>query len=137
MKYRSLKGYKYQLAESCTINLPGDALAGEMANNDYVMLINNHLLINEGYAWDGPSGPAVDTKNFMRGSLVHDALYQLIREGLLPKSSREAADRALVGLCRADGMGRFRSWYIYHAVRMFAGGATKPRKRVFDEIIEV
>jgi len=41
---------------------------------------------SKGYAWDGPSGSTVDTLNFMRGSLVHDALYQLIRmEKILPQ----------------------------------------------------
>lgn len=41
------------------------------------------LHIYADYEWDGPSGPAIDTNSFMRGSLVHDLLYQLIREGHL------------------------------------------------------
>jgi len=44
------------------------------------------LLIKAGYSWDGPSGSAIDTKNFMQGSLVHDALYQLLRENILYES---------------------------------------------------
>ncbi len=27
-----------------------------------------------------PNGPTIETKTFMRASLVHDALYQLMRE---------------------------------------------------------
>ena len=52
-----------------------------------------HLIIKRSYAWDGPSGPTIDTKNFMRGSLVHDALYQLMRhEHLSSDEWRAVAD---------------------------------------------
>ena len=71
----------------------------------------------------------------MRGSLVHDALYQLIREGELPKELRVDADKVLRRACLADGMSRFRAWYVYKAVRMFAGRSIKPRTEVFNEEI--
>ena len=48
------------------------------------------LIIRNGYSWDGPSGPTIDTKNFMQGSLIHDALCQLMREIILPQSARES-----------------------------------------------
>ena len=49
---------------------------------DYARLFTNgYLVIFEGYQWDGPSGPAIDTDTFMRGSLVHDLLYELLRDG--------------------------------------------------------
>jgi hypothetical protein len=32
----------------------------------------HNLNILEEYCWDGASGPAIDTQNFMRGSLLHD-----------------------------------------------------------------
>jgi hypothetical protein len=62
--------------------------------------------ISKGYAWDGPSGPTIDTGNFMRGSLIHDALYQLMRTGNLPTSFRERADLLLRKTCIDDGMRR-------------------------------
>ena len=42
--------------------------------------INQHgvLTMKKDYAWDGASGPAKDTKTAMRGSGLHDALYQFI-----------------------------------------------------------
>ena len=44
------------------------------------------------------------------GSLLHDALYQLMREGLLDHTlHREAADRILQSLCREDGMTALRA----------------------------
>ena len=88
-------GYRYQLQEgySLVISIRPAAAVG----NDYIALDpQGALRIAKGYAWDGPSGPTLDTANFMRGSLVHDALYQLMREGLLDHTvHREAADRIL------------------------------------------
>ncbi len=80
------------------------------------------LIIRQGYAWDGPSGPSIDTKNFMRGSLIHDALYQLMREKVLPQSARKRVDEIFREVCLKDGMSKFRAWYVYKAVRL--GGAS-------------
>ena len=90
----------------------------------------------KGYAWDGPSGPAIDTKNFMRGSLVHDACYQLMREGLLPQDKRKPSDVLLWLICLDDGMSRTRADYVYHAVRTFAGRSARPRKGPGSVIIK-
>ena len=79
------------------------------------------LLIKQGYSWDGPSGPARDTNNFMRASLVHDALYQLIEESQLHKKHRKDADKAMRKICKEDGMGGPRRFWTYWAVRIFGG----------------
>ncbi len=94
----------------------GHAHAGE-----YLQLsINGELDIKTGYMWDGPSGPTIDTESFMRASLVHDALYQLIREGVLPvKPYRKRADKLLLKICEEDGMSFVRRQYVYQAVRWF------------------
>ncbi|MEO1255385.1 MAG: DUF1353 domain-containing protein [Bacteroidota bacterium] len=84
------------------------------------------LIIRKGYAWDGPSGPTRDTKNFMRGSLVHDALYQLLRERVLSQENRKKADEIMRTICREDGMSKFRSWYTYQGVRLFGASSAKP-----------
>ena len=73
------KGYKYQLKREYSL------LTRICPDDDIQTLFvtlskNGFLRIKTGYAWDGASGPAIDTRNFMRGSLVHDALYQLMRE---------------------------------------------------------
>lgn len=82
-----------------------------------------HLRVAAGYAWDGPSGPTIDTRSFMRGSLAHDALYQLLRAGRLPPECRSVADRVLYDLCRQDDMPWWRADYVYTAVRWFASSA--------------
>jgi len=100
IKYKG--GYKYQLAE--TYQATVDIRPADTIHTEFIHLTRTGLLmIGQGYAWDGPSGPAIDTKNFMRGSLIHDALYQLMREGHLPKTCRRAADVELRRACAEDG----------------------------------
>lgn len=77
------------------------------------------------YAWDGPSGIARNTENFMRGSLYHDVFYQSFREGLLPQTLRPLADATMRKICREDGMSCFRSWYCWMGVRIGAGFAAE------------
>ena len=115
---RYKKGYKYQLVDvDYVVQLPFKS--GTSASCPFVNLSPNGLLIiHTGYAWDGPSGPTVDTSSFMRGSLVHDALYQLIRCGELSDKFRRNADEALRRHCLEDGMSRLRVWWVYRAVRM-------------------
>lgn len=116
IKYKS--GYKYQLHEDFVYQT--GIIPPFPGGNDFVTIKPyGTLLIKRGYAWDGPSGPAIDTKNFMRGSLVHDALYQLIRLGNLSMYERDEADRLLQKICIEDGMSRVRAWWVYNAVAWF------------------
>jgi hypothetical protein len=136
IKYRKLDSYKYQLMERYVHDTQW-ALAKplETGGKWVVLSKTGRLTLKKGYAWDGPSGPTIDTKNFMRGSLVHDALYQLIREKLLPGNKRKPADVLLWLICLEDGMSRTRADYVYHAVRAFGGGAARPPKRPKRTII--
>ena len=87
------------------------------------------IYIAAGYAWDGPSGPALDTPSAMRGSLVHDALYQLMRERMLDVDKwREASDDTMMDICKADGMWAPRRGWFYVALRTFARGSAVPQK---------
>jgi hypothetical protein len=93
-----------------------------VAETDFIRLTNKGFLtIRKGYSWDGPSGPTFDTKNFMRGSLVHDVLYQLMRIQILSLQYRDFADKKLREIVIADGMNAFRAAYVYRAVRIFGG----------------
>lgn len=124
-KIHYASGYKYQLVRQWTYQTP--IVGHSVATSDvdpWVSLSPRGLLtVRAGYAWDGPSGPTVDTASFMRGSLAHDALYQLMREGALPQSCREAADDLLRAICREDGMSWLRAWYVWRAVRRCASFA--------------
>ena len=89
-------------------------------SGDWIRLeTDGTLFIANGYSWDGASGPALDTPDFMRGSCAHDALYQLQKAGLLDrKLYRKEADELLLWLCKLDGMGRVRRGYVWLGVRV-------------------
>lgn len=128
MKIKYRKGYKYQLDKLYIHSLPFKV--DTRVDTDWCWIKTNidgmqSLFIYRDYAWDGPSGPAVDTPSFMRASLVHDALYQLMREGKLPESYRKAADDLMRQICREDGMCWLRAWWCYRAVRRFAAKAAR------------
>lgn len=128
--YRKLHKYKYQLVKDfefktgfpCSVNI------GESIVTEYIRLSRNtgDLHIKNGYCWDGPSGPTYDTKSAMRASLVHDALYQLIRMGLLSPDKRGDADKELYQICLEDGMWKWRAWLWYRAVKKLAKWAAEP-----------
>jgi hypothetical protein len=138
--YRKLTGYKYQVMKDYSMQLnltPLKAIRRKLAK---FLSLSPHgvLFIRKFYAWDGPSGPTIDTKDFIRGSLVHDALYQLMREGVLDyRVHRQRADQILKELCLEDGMGSFRAWYVYQAVHLFAEGGARPQPEQEPEIIYV
>ena len=73
-------GYKYQLAENNCIERISIFPENNIDTPYIALTTEGEITVKVGYAWDGPSGTAIDTKNFMRGSLIHDALYQLLRE---------------------------------------------------------
>ena len=126
--YRPLRRYKYQLLEpySHRTNIPNPGI--ESADGWVTLLCDTTLLVKKGYVWDGPSGPTIDTKNFMRGSLVHDALYQLMREGKLdPTLRRKQADLLLYNICVEAGMSRARAGYVYRSLRIFGGKHAQSR----------
>jgi hypothetical protein len=129
MKYTA--GYKYQLHddyECQTCIKPPDDIGTQFIN----LKKDGTLRVLRGYAWDGPSGPTIDTKSFMRGSLIHDVLYQLMRIGLLPHKKRIHADDELKKACLEDGMNRIRAWLVYRGVRKFSGFAIEHKKEVFS-----
>ena len=78
------------------------------------------LVVKAFYEWDGPSGPAIDTDNFMDGSLVHDALYDLMRRKLLTPRIwwRLLADNEMFRQCKKDKMHIVRRCYTWVGVRL-------------------
>ena len=118
------EGYKYQLHTPYKVEV-GIRLP-DRVETPYLALEGGILYIREGYAWDGASGPTLDTSSSMRGSLVHDALYQLMRLGLVPLTHRLRADRLLYEMCREDGMWWIRANLWEKAVNLFAEDCALP-----------
>ena len=128
------KSIKYQLAETYrgNINIRLDA---DIETDWITLTTRGAITIQRGYGWDGPSGPTWDTQDFMRGALVHDALYQLIRLKLLGEndlereSFRNAADLEMKRILKADGMDPIRRFVVYKGVSIFASFAADPANR--------
>lgn len=130
MKYR--KCYKYQLAET---ELYQTTIRGYEFDTEFIAIGKSGLLvIKSGYAWDGASGPTIDTDSSMRGSLIHDALYQLLRMKFLPQEFKEEADNILEKVCKEDGMWEFRADAWRLVVDKFADGASDPKnkKKIYE-----
>ncbi len=122
------KGYKYQLYEDYVVKI--EIKPDQDITTSYIDLSSEgSLRIKTGYAWDGPSGPTVDTLNFMRGSLVHDALYQLMRENKIDRDKKNYADELLKTMCVEDGMSTIRAWFVYQAVKNFGNSSTDPKNK--------
>ena len=119
-------GYKYQTTRDYFHQTNITAFEG---GNRFTSINKDGVLwVQAGYAWDGPSGPTLDTKDAMRGSLVHDALYQMMREKILPLSMRDRADGLLKTICEEDGMGMIRAEIWWAGVRKFAEKAAQVGK---------
>jgi len=127
IRFRS--DYKYQLASDYKIKTPitpAQAITSEFIDLD----AEGNLLVKKGYAWDGPSGPVEDTKKNLRASLVHDALYQLMRNELLvSRTHRKAADEEFRRICKMDGVSARRASTYYKALRKFGKTAASPKKK--------
>ena len=126
--YRKIHRYKYQLMDPYAHQTNITGQSGEVTDGWVVMNDDGLLKVKRGYAWNGLSGPTIDTNTSMRGSLVHDALYQLIREEILSRDQRSDADDLLRQICIADGMADLRAGWIYFAVRSCGRVHTRRRR---------
>lgn len=117
--------YCYELCRDYTIDC---GIVGYQIGAEYYSLdVEGILIIKRGYRWDGASGPAIDTDTWIRGSLVHDVLYQMLREEELHKKLRKSVDKIMYKIIRYDGMIWIRAQWSYYAVRW--GGASSARKQ--------
>ncbi len=117
LNYRKLHRWKYELMEATSCELKG---LGFEIETEYIKISGGWLTVKARYAWDGASFIARDTPDFMRGSLFHDALCELVRKGTIHKIYRKYADKLLRQHCLEDGMSKFRAWYVYMAVRAYS-----------------
>jgi len=110
---------KYVLEEVYYDRIPF-VLAANIKTSYCKLNSNGYIVIYPGYEWDGASGPTIDTDDTMDGSLVHDVLYQLMREGKLSrKKYRKDADKCIRQMCITDGMPVWRANYWYFFLRLF------------------
>lgn len=99
------EGYKYQLDRRLVVFTN---IFGYTAKTEFIELFSNgFMIIEKHYAWDGASGPTIDTLSSMRCSAGHDALFQLCRLGYLPKELQYKFDEYLERVGIEDGM-----WHV-------------------------
>lgn len=120
-------GYKYQVRNDYIFGLPEYFPKDVAYEGRFLEVADGYCTIQKGYAGDGPSGPTIDTKTFMRGAWQHDAIYQLIRLGVFPPEFRDAADRQLVETCKEDGMLWPRRMWVYYGLKYAGANAAKPK----------
>lgn len=127
-------GYKYQLAERYTAMI-GNKPKVHVCTKFITLEKCGYLHIQVGYAWDGASGPVRDVPGVMRASLVHDALYQLMRmRKLSARNWRKKADLLFRRMCIEDGVPRALADVYYLGLRL--GGALSANPRNAKPIIE-
>lgn len=126
------EGYKYVTAEDYVIQTA--LQPPKFIWTPFITLdVDGRMTLKKGYAWDGASGPTVDTLDSMVGSLVHDGFYQLMKEGFLSvEVFRRLADRELWRLCVEDGMLKFRADYWYGGVRLFGDAAATEQNPILS-----
>ena len=117
--YESLAKWKYRLTKYLHLQSSINVVS---CKTEYIQIwYDGRLILSKGYAWDGPSGPTIDTKDSMAASAGHDALYQLIGMGIIHPRYRFDADQDLRRWCIEDGMTQARADAWYAAVRTFGG----------------
>lgn len=118
--------YRYQLTQKHVHSLEkagfrSDETAQIRARSGAVVaeVYSQNLVLHKGYVWDGPSGPALDTVDFQRASLIHDALYQMARKREDKWRWKRLADKEMRRIALEDGMPWWRASWTYLAVRWF------------------
>lgn len=127
------RGYKYQLTRPFKAKLD----VKPVTPIDFPFLkidADGNATAKAGYAWDGASGPTIDTRDSMRGALIHDIGYQLIRLGVIDRSYKEYFDQLLYNHCIEDGMARLRARLWKLAVLKFGRGSTRPSAEPREEV---
>ena len=141
--YQDAEKYLYKISKLADIEVPfkSGLIPGQIVSNDFITLecIDSETVLltaKKGYSWDGASG-AVNTESWIIASLVHDMLYQIMREDLLKRSLRKQADLAMYyflkkSMVRGNYLSRkwgaARARYSYQGVRMVGQKHTYPRK---------
>jgi hypothetical protein len=132
MKYRETKYYKYQLM--------GDEVFSMMEfssieySSRFIRIEDGTLRVKKFYAWDGSSVPGKkyikwiwDCDRFCKtASLIHDSLYQIIREKDLSEDYRLRADVIYRKRCIRAGMKEWQANLRFWALRKW--GSTKHHK---------
>ena len=134
LQYDNIEKFKYRLTALYSFKLPVPfpiAIYPLFAPNDWLSYNTRTGIITyeEGYAWDGSSGPTIDSKKCQLAGLVHDGAYQMLREGVFgnheyKEAARKYFDDLYREMCISAGMGRRRAWLRWKGLRWFGKRAS-------------
>ena len=128
MRIEYSDGIKYQLRKR--VKIKTSIFPDTTITLPFIKLFaDGTLWISAGFAWDGLSGGAFDTRNSMPGSLAHDAIYKCLRSGKLDPKWRGEGDNEMRRRFLQDGVWWFRRWYLWKVVRRWASFAAAPKNR--------
>ena len=119
ISYRRFDHPKYRFILAAPLTLDTNIIGRACKTERVELKADGTLVITNRYAWDGASGIAINTENSVRASCGHDALYQLMDLGLLPRTKRLQADACLRRWLIEDGMIELRANLWFFAVRLF------------------
>lgn len=134
LTYRELDDWKYQVKEYFKIQT---GLSGIDIVTEYISLQPDGLLrIKTYYAWNGSNWSS--DKHAMIASLVHDALCQLMRMGLLSRTVfSKPVDALYRDIAIAEGLNKYRAGFRYRMLRWFGKSATYPEKNPRGQINKI
>ncbi len=142
-------GYKYQLRKHA-VEFDCPELAAWQYFGRFLSLTNGVMRFEVGYAWDGLSGPMIDTPDAMPAGLGHDGGAEISRRLTMSEEDREDFVRAnnafFHRLLRATlpkpeerrwwhgrtQWRRFRSWYAWRAVSLVDGYADPASRKTIQ-----
>jgi hypothetical protein len=118
MKYSASKNHHMYFLDETRISVQTE-ITGHHVKAELMELFPDGLLtLGQSFWWNGSSF-VQDTPECMRASAFHDALCRMIRQGLLPASTRSAADKLYYELCREDGMSWLQAKVRYAGLRIY------------------
>jgi hypothetical protein len=118
MKYTTEKNPHLYFLDEPSISVQ-TKITGHYVKAELMELTFDGLLtLSQSFWWNGSSF-VQDTSACMRSSAFHDALCRMIAQGMLPASTRPAADKLYYELCREDGMSWMQAKVRYAGLRMY------------------
>lgn len=134
MRYKS--GYRYVSQEAVVVDVGAELHVPLQA--PFASIAAETLCVMSRYAWDGASFTPFKwfgtPDSWLTPSLVHDALYQAMREGFLQLTYRERVDRLFRSMLIERGVWRALAWAAYYAVRVFGNFAVRKTNPVREVV---
>ena len=130
MKYQKRRSWKYKTYRRTVIQLNRRF---PRFKHRFFEVDGNTMVIEDGYCWDGASGPTINTNKMIMISLPHDVFYQAIREQILDEIWKKDADLEIEEMYK-ERSSKWFSWFgnlIHFAVDKFG------KSSIECDIIEV